>query len=249
MSLNPHSKAISEIVRLLCSSRWHACCNHNFLINHVPMGMKGLIIAVIFAAAMSTLDSKINSISAVFVKDLYEPYITKKEGTPVRINIYVSILVGILTVGFVYVYLGDTTASILLVVGNLLAPFLGMGTATALCCFFFPSVNDKSMFYGGVLGAAVMLVASPYMQFFYLWTWVFSTIITLFLAFALALTIFKDPAERERTYQYTFFGARKLLKGVTDSNGDSVEPMKFDKYAAIMLVLFIIQVVALWLVQ
>jgi solute:Na+ symporter, SSS family len=42
-----------------------------FVMNHVPPGVAGLIIAAAVAAAMSSLDSSMNAISAVFVTDLY----------------------------------------------------------------------------------------------------------------------------------------------------------------------------------
>ena len=46
------------------------------VINHyVPVGVKGLLIAALLAAAMSSVDSIINSTAAYFVKDLYQAFI------------------------------------------------------------------------------------------------------------------------------------------------------------------------------
>ena len=41
----------------------------SFLINHIPSGMKGFLIAAIFSAAMSTLSSSINSLSSSTMTD------------------------------------------------------------------------------------------------------------------------------------------------------------------------------------
>ena len=38
-----------------------------FIVEHMPAGVSGLIIAAIFAAAMSTLSSSLNSLSSLFV--------------------------------------------------------------------------------------------------------------------------------------------------------------------------------------
>lgn len=46
-----------------------------YVVNAFPSGMAGLVIAGIFAAAMSSLDSALNSLSAVTVRDFYSRYI------------------------------------------------------------------------------------------------------------------------------------------------------------------------------
>ena len=42
-----------------------------FVVRQFPVGLKGMLIAGIFAAAMSTLDSSINSVSSVIIRDYY----------------------------------------------------------------------------------------------------------------------------------------------------------------------------------
>ena len=46
-----------------------------FIINYLPAGVSGLIIAAAIAAAMSSLDSSINSIATVSVHDIYRRHI------------------------------------------------------------------------------------------------------------------------------------------------------------------------------
>ncbi len=43
--------------------------------NLIPIGLKGLLLAALLAAAMSTLDSFVNSSAAYFVKDIYQEFI------------------------------------------------------------------------------------------------------------------------------------------------------------------------------
>ena len=47
-----------------------------FIIQHLPVGVKGLIIAGLFAAAMSTLAGSKSSLSSSVILDLYKPMIT-----------------------------------------------------------------------------------------------------------------------------------------------------------------------------
>ena len=48
-----------------------------FIIHHLPKGITGLVLAAIVAAAMSSLDSSINSISTVATSDIYRRFINK----------------------------------------------------------------------------------------------------------------------------------------------------------------------------
>jgi solute:Na+ symporter, SSS family len=48
-----------------------------FVLTHIPVGLAGLVIAAVIAAAMSSLDSGVNSISTVIVIDLLKPHLAR----------------------------------------------------------------------------------------------------------------------------------------------------------------------------
>ena len=48
-----------------------------YVLNEVPAGVKGLVSVGIIAAAISTLNSGLSSMSSVIVQDLYRPYLEK----------------------------------------------------------------------------------------------------------------------------------------------------------------------------
>lgn len=54
-----------------------------FIVEHIPAGLAGLIVAAILAAAMSTLSSSINSLASTTMLDLYKP-LRGKSLTPQR---------------------------------------------------------------------------------------------------------------------------------------------------------------------
>ncbi len=45
----------------------------HFIVHHVPAGLRGLIVAAVFSAAMSTLSSSLNSVASAAVTDVYRP--------------------------------------------------------------------------------------------------------------------------------------------------------------------------------
>ncbi len=48
-----------------------------FVMRHLPVGIVGLIIAAVFAAAMSTISAELNSLAAVTIVDHYQRYLNK----------------------------------------------------------------------------------------------------------------------------------------------------------------------------
>ncbi|RMD95541.1 MAG: sodium:solute symporter [Calditrichaeota bacterium] len=48
-----------------------------FIVHELPAGLSGLVIAAIFAAAMSTLSSSLNSLASSTMMDLYKPHLKK----------------------------------------------------------------------------------------------------------------------------------------------------------------------------
>ena len=68
-----------------------------FIVTQLPMGLAGLVIAGIFAATMSTVDSSMHSISTSFVTDIYGKLrLTADDKTRLKVARIVTIVVGVL---------------------------------------------------------------------------------------------------------------------------------------------------------
>jgi SSS family solute:Na+ symporter len=52
----------------------------HFVVLHLPVGFKGLVVAGVLAAAMSTLNSALNAIATVGVVDVYRRHVAKERG-------------------------------------------------------------------------------------------------------------------------------------------------------------------------
>jgi solute:Na+ symporter, SSS family len=52
----------------------------HFIVTHFPVGARGLIIAAIFAAAMSSIDSSLNCVSSISLVDFYKRYLKPDAG-------------------------------------------------------------------------------------------------------------------------------------------------------------------------
>jgi len=55
-----------------------------YILTQIPPGVRGLMMAGLFAAGLSSLNSAINAMSAAFISDLYEPIVTRYRGRPIN---------------------------------------------------------------------------------------------------------------------------------------------------------------------
>ncbi len=81
-----------------------------FILGYLPHGVIGFIFVAIMAALMSSLDSGLNSLSAVTMKDIYQKYIKPRatEKHYFRVSKVITILWGIFAIG-VALFLTETT--------------------------------------------------------------------------------------------------------------------------------------------
>lgn len=83
-----------------------------FIINELPVGITGLIIAGLFAAAMSTIAGSISSLSSSTMMDLYIPYFGKKNDDKKQLSIsrMFTIMWAILLVGSAIFFMESSQA-------------------------------------------------------------------------------------------------------------------------------------------
>jgi SSS family transporter len=129
-----------------------------FIVSHMPTGAVGLVLAAIFAAAMSTLSSSLNSSSAAALNDFYIPATGRRRSDAhyLRVSRAMTAVWGILqvTVAIVAIKLSSRVVDEVLGIasftnGIILGVFL-LGTLTT-------RVGQAAAFVGIVIGTAVML--------------------------------------------------------------------------------------------
>lgn len=83
-----------------------------FISTELPVGIKGLMIAAIMAASMSTVDSALNSSATVFYIDFYKKYIKKKTSNTESLKVLriSTILWGILGICFALLMINAKSA-------------------------------------------------------------------------------------------------------------------------------------------
>lgn len=159
----------------------------SFLINYAPAGILGLMLAVIFAAAMSTFSSEINSLASATIVDFYQRYFRKHESD--RHYLWVSRAVTVFWGGFATAAasfagkLGSLIEAVNKVGSYFYGPILGVfllaflvrrSTATGafwgliageLAVFWVAYSTSVSWLYYNVVGAGVVLSVGSLLSF------------------------------------------------------------------------------------
>ena len=158
-----------------------------FIVEQLPHGISGLVIAAIFAAAMSNLSGSLNSLASTTVLDFYKPLINPNasEESLLKLSRWLTAAWGVVLIllaffargwGSVFV-VGLTIASI--VYGTMLGAFL-LGVLTR-------RANQIGVIAGMLASLAAMLFIKFYTAIAWTWYVLIGTLICLFVGYTVSM--------------------------------------------------------------
>jgi solute:Na+ symporter, SSS family len=128
-----------------------------FIVNSLPPGVVGLIIAAIFAAGMSTVSTSINSSATVLLTDYYERYLKKEGSEKESMKVLYLSSGGISALGMLVAMALINVESALEAWWKLASVFSGGMLGLFLLGAFVPRVSQRGAVLGVVLGLLVII--------------------------------------------------------------------------------------------
>lgn len=179
----------------------------HFIATSLHPALAGLIVAGIFAATMSSMDSGINSLTTVCVMDFYRRFFhkpTKTEEHYLRMSRWGTLVWGALgTLGAIGV--GKLNLGTILQKGGEIAgPFSGPMVGMFALGVLTRRANTVGCLTGGGLGLVLALAAKPYVAF----TWYGTVGVVATMLFGYPLSLLWDALVQMRN-------ARKLVGGIS----------------------------------
>ncbi len=161
----------------------------DFITKFMPTGLSGLVVAAIFAAALS---SSLNSIAATFVNDLYKPFARDKSDKHLlKISGWLTLIIGIIQIVVALVVMKQNRSALdqaLSIASLFNGPVLGV----FLVGTFIKRANETAALTG--MAASIMLML--YIKFFtpIAWTWyvLIGSLTTFFIAWLASLFFQKE---------------------------------------------------------
>ncbi|MGM8851851.1 sodium:solute symporter [Salinicola halophyticus] len=131
-----------------------------YVVNAFPVGVTGLVIAGVFAAAMSSLDSALNSLSAVTVRDFYARYVKPEadEKHYLKASRWATIFWGLYATAFAF--FAGNLGPVIEAVNRIGSWFYGALLGTFLLAVLSHRSNGRGAVAGIVLGMAAVWAVS-----------------------------------------------------------------------------------------
>jgi len=156
----------------------------SFILNYLPTGLIGLLLAVIFSAAMSSTASELNALAATTTVDLYQRNI--KDRSPkhyVNASKSFTLIWGIIAILFASV--GNLFENLIQLVNIIGSIFYGTILGIFLIAIFIKSIMGKAVFWAAVISEGFIVYLFYQDAVSFLWLNVIGSISTVLLGFML----------------------------------------------------------------
>ncbi|MCR9153677.1 MAG: sodium:solute symporter [Bacteroidetes bacterium] len=130
----------------------------NFVMDFMPIGIVGLIIALIFSAAMSSTSSELNALATTTSVDFYNRLFRRDASERERLFVskLLTVFWGLLAISFALVAnLFDNLIEMVNVLGSL---FYGTILGIFMVAFFFKRIKGGGVFYAALIAETVILL-------------------------------------------------------------------------------------------
>jgi solute:Na+ symporter, SSS family len=127
-----------------------------FILNNLPRGLIGLLLAVILSAAMSSTSSELNALGSTTAMDLYKRNTSEKtEEQMVKASKWFTFAWGIIAIGVACIAnLAENLIQLVNIIGSI---FYGNVLGIFLLAFFFKFVKGNAVFISALLTQAIVI--------------------------------------------------------------------------------------------
>ena len=161
----------------------------HFILNYLPRGLIGLLIAVIICAAMSSTASELNALAATTTVDLYKRNMSKNKSDKHFLNMskLFTVMWGIIAICFASI--GNLFENLIQLVNIIGSIFYGTILGIFLIGFFTKKIKSNSVFYSACISQILIFVIYFSIDIGYLWLNFIGALFTVFFSIIADLLI------------------------------------------------------------
>ena len=161
----------------------------HFILNYLPRGLIGLLIAVIICAAMSSTASELNALAATTTVDLYKRNMSKNKSDKHFLNMskLFTVMWGIIAICFASI--GNLFENLIQLVNIIGSIFYGTILGIFLIGFFIKKIKSNSVFYSACISQILIFVIYFSVDIGYLWLNFIGALFTVFFSIIADLLI------------------------------------------------------------
>jgi solute:Na+ symporter, SSS family len=154
----------------------------SFILTHMPKGLIGLLLAVIFCAAMSSTASELNALATTTTVDIYKRSIRPElsDTQSVVANKWLIVIWGMIAIAFAcFGTLFENLIQFVNIVGSV---FYGTILGIFLIAFYFKKIGANAVFIGAIISEILILIIFKADIIGYLWLNVIGCVLTIFIS-------------------------------------------------------------------
>ena len=166
----------------------------SFILSHLPVGLIGLLIAVILSASMSSTASELNALAATSTIDLYKRnYRNKTEKTYLKASKIFTFLWGLMAILFAcFGNLFENLIQLINIIGSI---FYGTILGIFLVGIFNTSVKGKAIFWAAIISEIFVISLFTWDKIGFLWLNLIGALATVFLSLFLQNILFSESED------------------------------------------------------
>ncbi len=174
----------------------------SYIQHYMPVGIIGILFAVIFSAAMSSTSSELNALASTTLIDFYKRSFKKEASDKhyVFMSKFFTALWGLIAIVFASIFsLFDNLIEAVNIIGSL---FYGTILGIFLVGFFTKKINANVVFISAMIAQTTVLIfhfltVKGYINIAYLWYNVIGCFIVILISWILQFSRLKLPIEKE----------------------------------------------------
>lgn len=153
-----------------------------FILNHLPTGLVGLLLAVILSAAMSSTASEINALATITAIDLYGRNQKEKKTDTQMVTISKWFTFGWGIVAIVIACFADLAENLIQLVNIIGSIFYGNVLGIFLLAFFFKYIKGNAVFIAALITQFIVVMGWWLDWMPYLWLNLFGCVVVIVIA-------------------------------------------------------------------
>src|SRR6185437_14306998 len=161
-----------------------------FVIDYLPKGLVGLLIAVIFLAAWGSIAAALNALASCTVVDIHKRFLKKEltQKQDYNISKFYTFLWGIFCI-LVAEFAGNLGNSLIETVNILGSLFYGVILGIFMVAFWFRRIKANALFYGSIISEVFIIFIYKVNVISFLWLNVIGAILVIVIGYLLQVFI------------------------------------------------------------
>ncbi len=164
-----------------------------FILNYLPKGLIGLLLAVILSAAMSSTASGLTALASTTAIDIYKRNLKQPKSDQHFVNAtkYFTLLWGVIAILFACV--GTLFENLIQLVNIIGSIFYGTVLGIFLVGFYIKYIKSTAIFYGALISQCLIFYIYYLDVISFLWLNFIGAMLTILISFMIQISIKKKP--------------------------------------------------------